>query len=369
MSREKLAFFVDSTAAPVASIAIISTWIGFEVGVLNDVFASRGMAMDGYSAFIFSIPFLFYPVFTLIFGFLLAMTGRDFGSMHKAEQVAATRDRADDPSATSSVPEARIAPPSSPWMAFIPILAVIVVTLWGIFHTGFKGNWSLREIFSGSDSFSALIWGSAAGCFVAGALSVATRRLTVSATLEHWVEGVKSMMMAVIILCLAWSLSSICSDLHTADFILSLVSTRVPPWMIPLLTFLVAAAMSFATGTSWGTMAITYPLLVPVVIGTPFLYPTIAAVLSGAVFGDHCSPISDTTIMSSMASGCDHVAHVRTQIPYALTTGGVSLFLGYLLMEFRIPVWILYPLGGVALWAILRFVGKPIREYDPVRSS
>lgn len=364
LSREKLAFFVDSTAAPVASIAIISTWIGFEVGVLNDVFATRGMELDGYSAFIYSIPYLFYPIFTLIFGFLLAISGRDFGPMLRAERKAATA--TDGPAKTSGTMDVQIASPSSAWMAFVPILTVVVVTLWGIFHTGFSGNWSLREIFSGSDSFAALIWGSAAGCAMAGILSVATRRLTVSATLEYWVEGLKSMMMAVIILCLAWSLSSICSQLHTADFILSLVSTRVPFWLIPLLTFVVAAAMSFATGTSWGTMAITYPLLVPVVIGSPFLYPTVAAVLSGAVFGDHCSPISDTTIMSSMASACDHVEHVRTQIPYALTTGGVSIVLGYLLMKFQLSVWILYPLGGIALWMILRFVGKPGPQPEPL---
>ena len=365
VSREKLAFFVDATAAPVASMAVISTWIGFEVGVLTDVFHSRGIAMDGYSAFLFSIPYLFYPIFTVIFGFLLSLSGRDYGPMLKAERRAVRYNLLLSEKASPAAMETKMGEPSRPALAFIPILAVILVTLWGILYTGYSGQWELRAIFSKSDSFAALIWGSAAGCFTAAVLSLLARRLTVSEVLDSWLDGIKSMMMAVLILTLAWSLSRVCTDLKTADFILSIVSARMPMWAIPLLTFLVAAAMSFATGTSWGTMAITYPLLVPVVIGTPYLYPTIAAVLSGAVFGDHCSPISDTTIMSSMASACDHVDHVRTQIPYALTTAVTALFLGYLLLDLHIPAWLIYPIGGVGMWLVLRFFGKKIPDVFP----
>ena len=365
VSREKLSFFVDATAAPVASMAVISTWIGFEVGVLTDVFHSRGIAMDGYSAFLFSIPYLFYPIFTVIFGFLLSMSGRDFGPMLKAERRAIRYNLLLSEKAKPAAMETKMGEPSRPALAFVPILAVILVTLWGIIYTGYSGEWSLRAIFAGSDSFAALIWGSAAGCFTAAVLSLLARRLTVSEVLESWLDGFKSMMMAVLILTLAWSLSRVCTDLKTADFILSVVSTRMPIWAIPLLTFLVAAAMSFATGTSWGTMAITYPLLVPVVIGTPYLYPTIAAVLSGAVFGDHCSPISDTTIMSSMASACDHVDHVRTQIPYALTTAGTALLLGYLPLDLSIPAWVIYPIGAIGMWLVLRFVGKKVPDVVP----
>ncbi|NOZ12227.1 MAG: Na+/H+ antiporter NhaC family protein [Acidobacteria bacterium] len=365
VSREKLSFFVDATAAPVASMAIISTWIGFEVGVLTDVFHSRGIAMDGYSAFLFSIPYLFYPIFTVIFGFLLSVSGRDFGPMLKAERRAVRYNLLLSENASPAAMETKMGEPSRPALAFIPILAVIFVTLWGILYTGYSGQWALRAIFAKSDSFAALIWGSAAGCFTAAVLSLFARRLTVSGVLDSWLDGIKSMMMAVLILTLAWSLSRVCTDLKTADFILSVVSTRMPMWAIPLLTFLVAAAMSFATGTSWGTMAITYPLLVPVVIGTPYLYPTIAAVLSGAVFGDHCSPISDTTIMSSMASACDHVDHVRTQIPYALTTAAAALVLGYLLLDLRIPAVLIYAIGAAGMWLVLRFVGKKIPDTVP----
>ncbi|MCK5878396.1 MAG: Na+/H+ antiporter NhaC family protein [Holophagae bacterium] len=369
VSREKLSFFVDSTAAPVASMAVISTWIGFEVGVLTDVFHSRGIAMDGYSAFLFSIPYLFYPIFTVMFGFLLSLSGRDYGPMLKAERRAVRYNLLLSEKAAPVAMETKMGEPSRAALAFVPILAVILVTLWGIIYTGFSGEWSLRAIFAKSDSFAALIWGSAAGCFTAAVLSLMAKRLTVSKVLESWLDGIKSMMMAVLILTLAWSLSRVCTDLKTADFILSIVSTRMPMWLIPLLTFLVAAAMSFATGTSWGTMAITYPLLVPVVIGTPYLYPTIAAVLSGAVFGDHCSPISDTTIMSSMASACDHVDHVRTQIPYALTTAGTALLLGYLLLDLHIPAWLIYPIGGVGMWLVIRFVGKKVPDVVPANGD
>ncbi len=321
--------------------------------------------MDGYSAFLFSIPYLFYPIFTVMFGFLLSLSGRDYGPMLKAERRAVRYNLLLSEKASPAAMETKMGEPSRAALAFVPILAVILVTLWGILYTGFSGEWSLRAIFAKSDSFAALIWGSAAGCFTAAVLSLMAKRLTVSKVLESWLDGIKSMMMAVLILTLAWSLSRVCTDLKTADFILSIVSTRMPMWLIPLLTFLVAAAMSFATGTSWGTMAITYPLLVPVVIGTPYLYPTIAAVLSGAVFGDHCSPISDTTIMSSMASACDHMDHVRTQIPYALTTAGTALLLGYLLLDLHIPAWLIYPIGGIGMWIIIRFVGKKVPDVVP----
>ncbi len=365
VSREKLSFFVDATAAPVASMAIISTWIGFEVGVLTDVFHSRGIALDGYSAFLLSIPYLFYPIFTVIFGFLLSTSGRDFGPMLKAEQRAVRYKLLLSEKAAPAAMETKMGESSRPALAFIPILSVIIITFWGILYTGYSGQWELRAIFAKSDSFAALIWGSAAGCFTAAVLSLLTRRLTIAKVLESWMDGIKSMMMAVLILTLAWSLSRICTDLKTADFILSIISARMPMWTIPLLTFLVAAAMSFATGTSWGTMAITYPLLVPVVIGTPYLYPTIAAVLSGAVFGDHCSPISDTTIMSSMASACDHVDHVRTQIPYALTTAVTALLLGYLLLDMHIPAILIYIIGTAGMWLVLRFIGKKIPDIIP----
>lgn len=356
ISREKLAYIVDSTAAPVASLAVVSTWIGFEVGVLTDVFKHSGTNLDGYTAFIFSIPYLYYPLITLAFLIILISSGKDFGPMLKAEQLALSNDFTE-----FSSQKTKSAPPSSPYLAYLPILTVVIVTLLSIVMTGYNGVWDFREIFGNGDSFASLIWSSTAGCVVAGLLSLFSKTLTINAIFESWIDGLKSMMGAVVILTLAWSLSNICRDIRTADFIMSLLSENFPFWTIPLLTFIISAIMSFATGTSWGTMAIIYPLLIPVVIGTEFLHPTIAAVLSGAVFGDHCSPISDTTIMSSMASSCDHISHVRTQLPYAITVALIAIISGYLPIFFGIHPIFTYSFAIFLIYFTVKYLGQPVK--------
>jgi Na+/H+ antiporter NhaC len=176
------------------------------------------------------------------------------------------------------------------------------------------------------------------------------------------------MFMAFVVLTLAWSLGAVCNDLATAGFLKSAVGPHLAPAAIPVAVFLVAAAVSFATGTSWGTMAILTPLAVPLVLeaapdAPQILAATVAAILGGAVFGDHCSPISDTTILSSMASGCDHVDHVRTQLPYALFAAAVALVAGYLPFAIGgVSPWVLLVIGAgiVAVW--VRVVGRPTTE-------
>jgi len=357
ISREKLAYIVDSTAAPVASLAVISTWIGFEVGVLSDVFKHTGSNLDGYSAFIFSIPYLYYPLITLIFIVFLIAMEKDFGPMLKVEQNVNQ-----DSLEVCKTDEIKTAPPSSSFLAYLPILTVVIVTLLSIILTGYKGNLDFREIFGNGDSFASLIWGSVAGCVVAGVLSLFSKTLNITEVFDSWLDGLKSMMSAVVILTLAWSLSNVCKDIKTADFIMSLLNENFPFWIMPLVTFLISAAMSFATGTSWGTMAIVYPLLIPVVLGTEFLHPTIAAVLSGAVFGDHCSPISDTTIMSSMASSCDHISHVRTQLPYALAVAFIALISGYLPIFFGVHPLFSYTFATLLVFLTMKFLGRTVKK-------
>jgi Na+/H+ antiporter NhaC len=170
------------------------------------------------------------------------------------------------------------------------------------------------------------------------------------------------------VLTLAWSLGQVCTDLETAVFLKSAVGPNMPPSLLPAVIFLVAAAVSFATGTSWGTMAILTPLAVPLALvstsnNTDILAGSVAAILGGAVFGDHCSPISDTTILSSMASGCDHVDHVRTQLPYALLAATVAVLIGYLAHAATgVPAWILLIVGVVIIMIWIRIVG---RSADP----
>jgi Na+/H+ antiporter NhaC len=197
-------------------------------------------------------------------------------------------------------------------------------------------------------------------------LAVVQGILDIRQALSASVDGFKSMFMAFVVLTLAWSLGQVCTDLATADFLKAAVGPSLPPALLPLAVFLVAAAVSFSTGTSWGTMAILTPLAVPWALeaaaGDPrLLAVTVAAILGGAVFGDHCSPISDTTILSSMASGCDHVDHVRTQLPYALFAAAVGVTVGYLPDALLgAPPWLMLTIGVavIALWT--RFVARPV---------
>jgi len=347
VSREKLAFLVDSTAAPVACVALVSTWIGYEVSLVGDALEKTGSDLNPFSIFLGSIPFAFYPVFALVITFVISVSGRDWGAMLRAERRA----RAGDIIAHGSQPLAdfdsgELAPKDDAkarwWNAVVPVVLVVAATLVGLYHTGRAslveaGNLTSRlsDVIGASDPFTVLLWASLIGVTSAILLAVVQAILTVREALAAAVDGFKSMLMAFVVLTLAWSLGQVCADLATAGYLKGAIGPNVPAVLLPVVVFLVAAAVSFATGTSWGTMAILTPLAVPLVLeaaagNLDTLEATVAAILGGAVFGDHCSPISDTTILSSMASGCDHVDHVRTQLPYALFAAGVSIVVGYL---------------------------------------
>src|SRR5699024_5646283 len=242
-------------------------------------------------------------------------------------------------------------------------------------------NASIREIIGEADSFSALMWGSLLSVIVAAVMSVGQRILTLEETVESWYEGLKSMLFAMIVLLLAWSLAQTTEVLHTAEFLGSALSEAIPAGFIPALIFVLSALISFATGTSWGTMGILMPLVIPLTwnvmqangIANPehyyILYNAVSCVLAGSVFGDHCSPISDTTILSSMASGCDHIAHVNTQLPYAVTVGGTGLLLGTIPTGFGFPWWISMLATSIVLIGVLYFYGEPLNVNEIGRAS
>jgi Na+/H+ antiporter NhaC len=380
ISREKLAFLVDSTAAPVACVALVSTWIGYEVSLIGDALTKSGSNLNPFSVFLASLPYSFYPVFALAATFVIAVSGRDWGPMLLAERraregelLAAGAQPLADFESSDLAPEEGVA--CRWWNAVVPIVLVIATTLFGLYHTGRQGlveagetSASLSRIIGASDPFTVLLWASFVGLTAAVVLAVAQNILTVRASLEATVAGFKSMFMAFVVLTLAWSLGQVCTDLETAAFLKSAVGPNMPPSLLPAAIFLVAAAVSFATGTSWGTMAILTPLAVPLALVSAtddpgILAASVAAILGGAVFGDHCSPISDTTILSSMASGCDHVDHVRTQLPYALLAAVVAVLVGYLAYAATgVPAWILLVVGiaVVAVW--IRVVGRTPNE-------
>ncbi|MFH2051935.1 MAG: Na+/H+ antiporter NhaC family protein [bacterium] len=382
ISREKLAWLVDSTAAPVATVAVISTWVGFEVGLIQDAMAQLDRGGAAYTFFLQSIPFSFYPLLTLFFVYLISATGRDYGPMLKAERRALHQGLVLRPGASpaSELPgevggSGREA--AHPWLAGVPILAVIATTALGIYFGGRHAavaqgiaQPSLREILNNADSFAVLMWSALIGATLAVAMTVGSRRLTLSEAMEGFIEGARAMLIAVVILILAWSLSAVCEGLDTAGFLVHVSSQVLSARLLPVVVFLLSAAVSFATGTSWGTMAILMPLVYPMGAQLPVAagiaagtaatihLASVSAVLAGAVFGDHCSPISDTTIMSSLASGSDHVDHVRTQLPYAVTVAAVAALAGYLPAGFGVSPWISLGCGAILVALVVWRFGR-----------
>ncbi len=388
ISREKLAYLVDSTAAPVATIAVISTWVGFEVGLIQDAMARQADGGSAYTFFLRAIPFSFYPLLTLLFVYLVAVTGRDFGPMLKAERRALTTGAvlragaqpASDTQVFESMQTDR--PPAPPLLAAVPIALVILSTGAGLWYDGTQnlraaGNLdpSFRQVINAADSYDVLMWACLAGALAAGVLAWGSRRLSLRETVEGWLAGAKAMLIAVVILVLAWSLSEVCNVLQTANFLVEVCREGLPARLLPTVSFILAAAIGFATGTSWGTMAILIPLIYPLGAllpayaelaareATGIHLAAVSAVLAGSVFGDHCSPISDTTILSSLASGSDHVDHVRTQLPYALVVALVAIVTGYLPVGYGASPWLSLLLGALVLLGFIFWRGQRLRRH------
>ena len=376
ISREKLAYIVDSTAAPVACVALVTTWIGYEVGLIDSATEQTpGLAESAYSIFLNSLAYSFYPFLALFFVFMVIASGRDFGAMLAAERRARGGDvGAIEASDDDSLIGDEIIPPvpNQPRRAInavIPVLVLVATVLTGLYVTGHAPGRDLREIIGAADSYKSLTWGSLLGVLVAAVLTLQQRLLTLAQTVEAWYAGARAMLLAMIILTLAWALADVTKDLGTAQFLVAALGDNLSPALVPALVFLLAAATAFATGSSWGTMGILMPLVVPLtwalVAGQAepqmhVLYASVACVLGGAVWGDHCSPISDTTILSSMASGCDHIEHVRTQIPYAMVVGLVALFCGTLATGYGMAWWLGYLVSGLLLVGVIRFAGEPV---------
>jgi Na+/H+ antiporter NhaC len=252
-------------------------------------------------------------------------------------------------------------------------------TVWNNLGLLAEGNPSgprkLGILIGNSDAYVALLWASLSGLILAIVLTVTQGIMSLHKTIDSMIEGFKAMVPAMLILIFAWSLSKVTEDLHTANFITSLFTGNIAPWLMPTITFLLAAVIAFSTGSSWGTMAILYPLILPATWALTFgagyeeaaammvMYNVISVVLAGAVFGDHCSPISDTTILSSLASSCNHIAHVKTQFPYAITVAAVSIFVNIVLVNIGLPWYVNYGVGFALLYLIVRFVGKPTEIY------
>jgi len=394
ISREKLAYIVDSTAAPVAAIVPISTWVGYEISLIGDGLeiaaeqvganpevAASLLAANPFLVFLHTIPYLFYPLLALAFVLMTSVSERDFGAMADAEDRAARGDGVHRPGAMLATDPSTAAMNAKDgverrwWNAGVPVLAVVITVLAGLWTTGSASagpGASVMDIFGAADPFVTLLWGSLAGCIVAVVLTLGQKILTLEETVEAGTAGVRAMVVAVIILILAWSLGAVTQDVGTARYLSGLLDGSLPLFLLPVLIFVTAAAIAFATGTSWGTMAILVPVVIPLTValgggigfesgeGYTVLLGAISSVLAGSIFGDHCSPISDTTVLSSMASACDHVDHVRTQLPYAVAVAVVAMILGDIGTALGLPNWIALIAGVAVLWLILRVRGRRV---------
>lgn len=376
VSREKLAYIVDSTSAPVVAVAFVTTWIGAELSYIQDGINAIGLEASAYSVFFHSLAYSFYPFLTLGFVLMVIFSGRDYGPMLTAER------KARQASSMETEMTNNVAKPAHIIDALIPLAVLIFGTIIGLVTTGYDASvWQsgtgffskLSATIGAANSYKALLWASVLSLLTAIVMTLLRGDMKFGKIMEEMVEGFKAMFNAVLILTMAWAIALVTKDMHTAEFVSQLlVQWSLSPVLVPVLTFLLAALIGFSTGTSWGTMAILYPLILPaswllcqeqglsVDATMPLFYNVVASVLAGSVMGDHCSPISDTTIMSSLASSCNHLQHVRTQMPYALTVGGVAMLLGVLPTALGLPSWAAFLMAFGVLWIVVRFVGKKV---------
>jgi Na+/H+ antiporter NhaC len=377
VSREKLAFLVDATSAPIAGLAVISTWIAYEVGLLGAVGQELGIDKSGYSMFFDALSYRFYCLLMIVFVFVHILMGREFGPMKAAQEKAQAKEPPEengadlsktlnDPTLMSSAQKSGRA-----LNALIPIAGLLIFNMTGLWFDGTSQlekdmrQWQAQSLTTPAESMppkpvdietlspvSWVYWRQVIGhvknsplvlaCAALFGLTLALLCAILSGSLQlsvmrgcFW-RGIKRAMIPIVILILAWSLKNCCDSLKTGKFLASILAGRVPPSWFPPILFLTASVTSFATGTSYGTMAILIPTAVPVAFaldGDTYGLTTmisLGAVLDGAIFGDHCSPISDTTIMSSIASSCNLIDHVRTQLPYSLFVAVLALLCAYL---------------------------------------
>jgi Na+/H+ antiporter NhaC len=385
VSRAKLAYLVDSTAAPVACIALVTTWIGYEVGLIGEsITYLPDLDAEAYLLYLSTIPYSFYPLLAILFVFMVASSGKDFGPMLKSEQLAfqngvESTEHLDTSMAADCEPiEAVEGKPQRAINAALPIFVLVFSVMAGLYITGKAGveasNPGLKDIIGAADSYKALMWGSLLGAITAFFLTLVQRIMSLEEIVNAWYQGMRAMIYAMIILVLAWALGGVTEQLETANFLVSVLGDTLPVQLVPALVFVLAAGTAFATGSSWGSMGILVPLVIPLTWAVMkasghagpddmhLLYSSIASVLAGSVWGDHCSPISDTTILSSMASGCDHIEHVRTQIPYALLAGFVAMGTGTIPVAYGMPWWLGLLVGAGLLFLVLHLRGESARS-------
>lgn len=373
ISSEKFSYVLDSTAAPAAAI-FISDWIAYQIGMVGKGLEVANITeIQPVAAYVKSIPFNLYSIFTLIFVGVIMYTGKDYGPMLKAEKRALTTGKfvGDDATPMMDINTELGEPKKTKPMIItfvLPIVSALAVILIGLYWTGRSGS-GIMGILENSEADKALLWGALAMAMSGVGLALVTRIMDFKETMDTFVDGLKLMVMTAAILIMAWSLGSVTQEMGLASYIISKIGTDINFGFFPIIIFLLSMVIAFATGTSWGTMAIMTPLAIPLayqLTGDVNISVAMAGiVLSGAIFGDHSSPISDTTVMASIFSGADHIDHVKSQFPYALTVAGVICIMYALFGFFNISPIILIPLGLVILITLQHILHKYyIKKYN-----
>lgn len=387
ISRERLAFIIDATAAPIAGLAIVSTWIGLEVSLITQGFEAIGIEASGFGVFIQTIPYRFYNILMLIFIVITALTLREFGPMRKVEIEARKRrlEIIDEVAASSEMDE--LEPKEgvelSIWNAIIPIGTLIISAIGAFYYSGYSAIVggedvvlqqliiksplsmdSIIQVFAASDASVALFQSALFASIVAIVMAVFKKIFTLSEAIEVWIDGMKGLIITGVILILAWSLGSVIKELGTAHYLVEILNGTIPAFLLPSLIFILGAVISFSTGTAYGTMSILMPLAIPLAYKInpemSFVVVSTSAVLSGAIFGDHCSPISDTTILSSMGAGCNHIDHVKTQIWYSLFIAVITVLFGYIPAGLGIPIYVVLPIALLSVFVGVQIFGKRV---------
>ncbi|MBI4243834.1 MAG: hypothetical protein HY606_07065 [Planctomycetes bacterium] len=358
ISRLKLAYIVDSTAAPIATLAIISTWVGYKIGILNDSLQAVGSNISGFELFLMTIPYSFYSIYALIFILVIAILNRDFGPMYKYEidQLKIKNSETNNVEINKKCV-----------LIFLPIIITLLSTLVGLYIDGHINNnneTQLWKIISAADTFKIFAYAGGAGLLLTVFMNWALKYDNMRVTAAFAVRGIIVLLPAVSILIAAWGIQKVCELVGTTEFIKTYATESVPVIFLPTIMFILSAVTSFTIGTSWGTMAICTPLAISTAWGlTPdesLRIATVGAVLSGSIFGDHCSPISDTTILSSMACDVAVMDHTKTQILYGIVCAVCAILFGHLLTSFGISPYICYLIGIPFLIATVRVIGKKV---------
>ena len=388
VSREKLSYIVDSTAAPLAGIAVISSWVAVEVSVIQEGLEVVGSNASAFSIFLGSIPYCFYCIFALVFVLLLTLMGREYGPMLDAERRA----RAGQPlkQGTHVVrvrsEELREGPSKDKaWprilLAFGSIALMLCFALVSFYITG-KTEAIAQGLISADAPFRFADLSTIIGCadtiqlvmeaaIFAGIIALLGgmffHLFSLTDGILAWIEGASSLMSTIVVLVLAWTLAGTVDQLGTVYYVVDLIKSGVPQFFVPTLIFVTCCVVSFAAG-SYGCMFMVMPIAVPIVAAVggiaenpaadPFMLSCVAGVLSGAIFGDHCSPMTDCTILAALGAGCETMDHVRTQMPYALTVALTSMVFGTLLTSFGVSPFIGLALGILFMAAVIRIIGK-----------